>query len=154
MRSLYGFAPGLKLADLEACHVSWSLFRQPTPGRVAYALALQQVLLAAMKDTCARQGVPLFVFKQRDPSLLQKFEGRILTLEGRALRFSPAAVETLYRQMMERLQIPYLDLRLDYRVHSLLPRDPHLNAAGYAVVARRVGRWLLGQPRFLAQETR
>ena len=150
LRKLYGFAPGVKLADMEAGRISWALFRHPTPRRMVHALALQEALLVAIRDFCVAKGVPLYVFKQRDPSLQRPWEGKALTLEGRQLTFSPAAVERKYRQMMERQKIPFLDLRLDYRTHSLLPKDPHLNGEGYAELARQVGRWLLSQRAFVA----
>ena len=154
LRELYGFSPRLKLADLEAGRVSWAMFRLPTPWRVVHALALQEALLAAMRDHCASRGVPLFVFKQRDPSMQARWKNKSLILEGHELLFSPGVVEKTYRQMMVRLKIPFLDVHLDHRSHTMLPQDPHLNAQGYAVLARQVGRWLLGRPRFLAKSKR
>jgi len=152
LRQLYGFAPRrIRLADLANCRVSWCVFYNPTPWRVVHALALHQALLAAMRDFCAARGVPFFVFKQRDPSMQRRWEGKVLTLEGRKLGFSPSEVERMYRETFERLKVPFLDLHLDHRKHTLLPKDPHLNEQGCAVLARRVGAWLLDQRTFLAK---
>ncbi len=149
-KELYGFAPKVKLWDLETARSGYAVFRHPLPPRVKHALALQQALLAAMSDLCAQKGVPLYVFKQRDVRMQQRWEGKTLTLEGRALTFSPAAAERRFRQMMARLKLPYLDVQLDHREHSMLPADPHLSGAGYQELARKVGRWLLGQRAFVA----
>lgn len=150
LRGLYGFATPVELADLEQGRVSWALFRDPMPPRIRHGFALQRALLARMRDYCASRRVPLYIFKQRDPLLQQRLEGRTLILEGHALRFSPAAAERRLQELMSALRIPFLDVPLDHGKHTLLPQDPHLSRAGYTLLTRRVGDWLLSYGDFKA----
>ncbi len=139
-----------KSEDLSSEMSRFAPLRQPPTPRMRYAMSLLGALLRRMRDQCRAQGVPLYVIKQHDPADRRLFDGQLVAHHGRAYRLAVAPTEARIRRMLEDLELPLLDVALNHREHTFLPRDFHLNGAGYARVPEATAAWLQRRPGFRA----